>query len=1053
VKWSRGEGPGVERSCSIVSRSWVEFVKLAVVLGVAYFLAARLSYFLRAEPGVSVFWPAAGIAVGALIALGPKARLPIATGAFTAIVALNLVSGRNPWLTIAFSLISAGHPLLTAWLIDRWFGCTFKLEDVWRALGFFAATAIGTAIAAVTATAAIMLVEPTVSPLYIWCLWFASASLGVVTVAPLLIGLADAERERLPRQALIEGSVGLVAITVLTASLISLPDGPWATALPEALVFPLLLWIAIRCRPIFAAAAALVVGLTVIGSTTLSIGYFDWGRPLKDRILSAQIFVLTESVLAVLLGAVFAERRRAAAILQDSKASLADALAAGQVIAFDWNALSGETRRSENASLILRDDQVGTEFRGSHFLSRVHPEDRQCFKTLIRELRPGRPSYAMTFRFVRPDGQQVWLEETAKGEFTSTGRLLRIKGLTRDITEQKRAEQALAERNTQLELASKAARVGSFAVDLPTGLVNLSPGCAIILGLPDSNVEISRENARKLVHPEDLAQLDATREQAFLKKQREFVAHYRIIRVDDGEVSWIEARSLIFYDQGGQPLRYIAVIIDTTERKLAEQALAERNAQLELAGRAALVGSYAYDVHKGTMQVSKGYAAIHGLREGTTETTISEWRARVHPEDLARAEGLREHAFAERRNEDNAEYRIVLSSGDVRWIERRGFIFYGKTGRPERVIGVNIDVTERRRTQQVLTDRNRQLELAAKHALVGSFATEMDVARGDLKSQRAQVSPGFAAIYGLPEETAEISVGDWRSLVHADDLPQYLEHRQKVFAERRGEHHAEFRIVRPCGTIRWIEARSFIEYDQAGHARRLVGVNIDITERKRAEEARKILNAELDHRVKNTLATVTAVISHTREGSRSVAEFAAAIERRIRSMAATHQLLSSRHWQELPLKELIRSVLAPYAAGKNTEISGPTVLLKPEAGQALAMVLHELATNAAKYGALSTNTGRVLIRWDQRLNGRPLSILVLEWQEVGGPRVDAPDKSGYGTSTIRDLIPYEFGGTVDLVFAPEGVRCRLELPANWLTHSNGGLASNVSHPSATAGNL
>ena len=910
VKWSRGEGPGVERSCSIVSRSWVEFVKLAVVLGVAYFLAARLSYFLRAEPGVSVFWPAAGIAVGALIALGPKARLPIATGAFTAIVALNLVSGRNPWLTIAFSLISAGHPLLTAWLIDRWFGCTFKLEDVWRALGFFAATAIGTAIAAVTATAAIMLVEPTVSPLYIWCLWFASASLGVVTVAPLLIGLADAERERLPRQALIEGSVGLVAITVLTASLISLPDGPWATALPEALVFPLLLWIAIRCRPIFAAAAALVVGLTVIGSTTLSIGYFDWGRPLKDRILSAQIFVLTESVLAVLLGAVFAERRRAAAILQDSKASLADALAAGQVIAFDWNALSGETRRSENASLILRDDQVGTEFRGSHFLSRVHPEDRQCFKTLIRELRPGRPSYAMTFRFVRPDGQQVWLEETAKGEFTSTGRLLRIKGLTRDITEQKRAEQALAERNTQLELASKAARVGSFAVDLPTGLVNLSPGCAIILGLPDSNVEISRENARKLVHPEDLAQLDATREQAFLKKQREFVAHYRIIRVDDGEVSWIEARSLIFYDQGGQPLRYIAVIIDTTERKLAEQALAERNAQLELAGRAALVGSYAYDVHKGTMQVSKGYAAIHGLREGTTETTISEWRARVHPEDLARAEGLREHAFAERRNEDNAEYRIVLSSGEVRWIERRGTILYGKTGRPERVIGVNIDVTGR----------------------------------------------------------------------------------------------------------------------------------------KRAEERQRILLAELDHRVKNTLATVGSVVSQTAGGRTSVANFVKALDGRLRSMATTHGLLSFGRWHGISLAELVRQELAPYATQHNTKVSGPEVVLRPEAGQAMAMVLHELVTNAAKYGALSTKHGRVSIRWERQLNGHPL-CLVLEWQECGGPPVVAPEKTGFGTSTIRDLIPYEFGGSVDLGFFSTGVQCRLELPANWLTHGNKGPTSNVANPS------
>jgi two-component sensor histidine kinase len=194
------------------------------------------------------------------------------------------------------------------------------------------------------------------------------------------------------------------------------------------------------------------------------------------------------------------------------------------------------------------------------------------------------------------------------------------------------------------------------------------------------------------------------------------------------------------------------------------------------------------------------------------------------------------------------------------------------------------------------------------------------------------------------------------------------------------------------------------------------------------------LDAELDHRVKNALATVTAVISQTRQGSRSLADFAASLEGRIRSMATTHELLSSRHWQELSLIELLRRELAPYAASKKTEMSGPTVLLKPEAGQALAMVLHELATNAAKYGALSTDNGRVLIRWDRRLNGRPFSNLVLEWQEVGGPRVDAPGKSSYGTNTIHDLIPYEFGGTVDLVFAPEGVRCRLELPPDWLTN-------------------
>src|SRR5262249_62103816 len=142
-----------------------------------------------------------------------------------------------------------------------------------------------------------------------------------------------------------------------------------------------------------------------------------------------------------------------------------------------------------------------------------------------------------------------------------------------------------------------------------------------------------------------------------------------------------EARSLIFYDQVGQPQRLIAVIIDFTDRRLAEQALNERNTQLALAGRAALVGSYVYDVNKGITQASQGYAAIHGLPEETTETTIGEWRPRVHPEDLARAEGLREQAFADRRKEDNAEYRIVLSNDEVRWIERTGSISAAVIGR------------------------------------------------------------------------------------------------------------------------------------------------------------------------------------------------------------------------------------------------------------------------------------------------------------------------------------------------------------------------------------
>jgi two-component sensor histidine kinase len=117
----------------------------------------------------------------------------------------------------------------------------------------------------------------------------------------------------------------------------------------------------------------------------------------------------------------------------------------------------------------------------------------------------------------------------------------------------------------------------------------------------------------------------------------------------------------------------------------------------------------------------------------------------------------------------------------------------------------------------------------------------------------------------------------------------------------------------------------------------------------------------------------------------------------------------------------------------------------------MAMVLHELATNAAKYGALSTKSGRVSIRWDRHLNGHARPHLAFEWQEIGGPPVIPLGKPSYGTSTIRGLIPYEFGGTVDLVLAPEGVRCRLELAADWLADGRQPSSDTTAHPLARTG--
>jgi two-component sensor histidine kinase len=166
------------------------------------------------------------------------------------------------------------------------------------------------------------------------------------------------------------------------------------------------------------------------------------------------------------------------------------------------------------------------------------------------------------------------------------------------------------------------------------------------------------------------------------------------------------------------------------------------------------------------------------------------------------------------------------------------------------------------------------------------------------------------------------------------------------------------------------------------------------------------------------------------DASGSMQHFVAALDGRIRSMALTHELLSGHRWQGIPLAQLLGRELAPYARKGNMEIRGPEVLLSAEAGQTLAMVIHELTTNAAKYGALSKREGHVLVRWQWPLGTQ--EQLTIEWREIGGPPVHSGGKTSYGSSVITDLVPYELGGTADLIFAADGVRCRLTIPGEWI---------------------
>ena len=296
-----------------LSRRWVGAVAIAFSVGVFYFLAARLSLALITKPdGVAVFWPAAGVSSGVLIALGRRARFPVAAGAIGATISAHILSGDpHVWGAIVFALCNAGEAVLAAWVIERYFGVDFELDKLRNVLGLLAAAIIGTSVSGIGGTMGYVLFQSSPASIpTIWHHWFTSDALGIITVAPLLIGLAAAARDAPPRHEVIEGVLALAALTVLSGLIIFLPREIWATVVPLALLFPLLLWPAARCRPVFSATAVFIVALTIVWTATFGIGIFgDANFPIAERIVTAQAGILAVSFCALVLAALFSERR------------------------------------------------------------------------------------------------------------------------------------------------------------------------------------------------------------------------------------------------------------------------------------------------------------------------------------------------------------------------------------------------------------------------------------------------------------------------------------------------------------------------------------------------------------------------------------------------------------------------------------------------------------------------------------------------------------------------------------------------------------------------
>jgi signal transduction histidine kinase/ActR/RegA family two-component response regulator len=304
-------------------------VLLTVAVALAYFFTARLSLaLLDPADGVALFWPAGGVASGILVALGPSAQLPVVLGVVTATIAANLLGDRNIWSSLFFAVTNSGEVVIIAGLIHRFCGSPFELNELRSVLALFAATGIAASLSGLGGTAVFALFHGSAgSPAVIWLHWFSSAATGMIAVTPLAIGLASLARAPPPRGEVAEGVLALGVVFLVCALLVFLPNEPWTGVLAVSALCPLLLWIAARLCSAFTAIATFFCSTTVVWTTIFTIGIFGDPRlSIEERVLTAQATILAITLGALVLAALFSERRLHHDAILERESQLQDAL-------------------------------------------------------------------------------------------------------------------------------------------------------------------------------------------------------------------------------------------------------------------------------------------------------------------------------------------------------------------------------------------------------------------------------------------------------------------------------------------------------------------------------------------------------------------------------------------------------------------------------------------------------------------------------------------------------------------------------------------------------
>lgn len=875
------------------------------LVGIAYFLAAWLGLALVAQPaGVAVFWPAAGVAGGAMLALNGRARPWAAAGVLAATFAANRLQGVAPAAASVFALANTGEALLLAWLLERRLGRPVRLDTLRAVIGLLAAAILVAAPVALLGGLGLRLVGHAAGPLWpVWRVWFPADVAGIVAIAPLVLASASGDCWRTSSRTWAEGAALLAVLAAAAIFTLGYPPdaGPWPSIAPGVLLFPPLLAIAVRCPPGFAATASFVLALAAVWHTNQGLGRFaDPAYPLLDRVLAAQVFMLVTSLCALGLSALIAERKHAEAGLAAAELRARGRL--DELEAIYAAAPVGLAVLSPDLGYLRINERLA-EINGLPAAAHLGRTVREIVPDLADE------AEALARRIVqsgeavldlelagetpaRPGMQRTWLESWTPVRGPD-GAVAAFSIVAEEVTGQRRAAKALAESEARFRTFAEASPDVIYIVDAATKrLEYLSPAYERIWGEPRDLILRDLGRWAELLHPEDRAAAVAGQRRLYEGGAPAVTGEYRIRRPCDGAERHIRDTAVAIHDAAGRTVRVAGIAHDLTDAKRAEAALRESEERYRLATRAVTGVVYDCDLAGGRVHRSAGLRGLIGLDPADCPEDAAWWRARIHPDDLARLESLTQELFAGTAEHGAAEYRVRHADG--RWVE--------------------------------------------------------------------------------------------------------------------------------------VVDRAYVVRDAAGRPRRIVGVTSDITARKEAEARRALLLRELSHRVKNMLAVVLAIARQTAQGAASVPDFVEDFAGRLEALAAAHELLTATGWAGASLDGLVRRALDPHAGEGQATIRVGEASVPPALAQDLALVLHELATNAVKYGALSVPQGRVTVEGGVMADEAGRRELRLTWREAGGPRVAPPTRSGFGTTLLHRAIERSRGGRVELDWRGHGLACAIRLP-------------------------